>query len=80
MQRQSVSCGSLKWKLMALAQVREWAQYSMVCREWRAAFQSQPLCVVFDEVRARLPWSLPFGCSSLGRSSPCEADSDCCMA
>ena len=34
------------------AQVREWAQYSLVSREWRAAFQSQPLCVVFDEARA----------------------------
>jgi hypothetical protein len=35
---------------LAKEEVREWAQYSLVCREWRAAFQSQPLYVVFDEV------------------------------
>lgn len=35
---------------LAKEEVREWTQYCLVSREWRAAFQALPLCVVFDEV------------------------------
>jgi hypothetical protein len=37
---------------LAKEEIREWTQYTLVCKEWQALFQSQPLCVVFDEVRA----------------------------
>ncbi len=36
----------------AKEEVREWTQYCLVSREWRAAFQDLPLCIEFDEVRA----------------------------
>ncbi|BDA50210.1 hypothetical protein COCOBI_15-3390 [Coccomyxa sp. Obi] len=37
----------------AKEEVREWTQYCLVCKEWSAAFQSLPLCVVFDEAPSR---------------------------
>ncbi|KAK9903282.1 hypothetical protein WJX75_001886 [Coccomyxa subellipsoidea] len=38
---------------LAKEEVREWTQYCLVSREWRAAFQALPLCVVFDEAPSR---------------------------
>ena len=34
-------------------QVREWMQYSLVNKAWKAAFQDASLCIVFSEVRSR---------------------------
>ena len=31
-------------------QVREWTQYSLVNKAWKAAFQDVCLCIVFSEV------------------------------
>ena len=33
-------------------QVREWIQYSLVSKGWKAAFQDVCLCIVFSEVRS----------------------------
>ena len=41
---------------LAKEEIREWTQYTLVCKEWQALFQAQPLCVVFDEVRASPGW------------------------
>ncbi|EIE23226.1 hypothetical protein COCSUDRAFT_42141 [Coccomyxa subellipsoidea C-169] len=37
----------------AKEEVREWTQYCLVSREWRAAFQDLPLCIEFDEAPSR---------------------------
>ena len=44
---------------LAKEEIREWTQYTLVCKEWQALFQSQPLCVVFDEVRPLLHNAVP---------------------
>ena len=31
-------------------QVREWTQYSLVCKAWQAAFEDIHLCIEFHEV------------------------------
>ncbi len=46
--------------MLAREEVRQWTCFSLVCKEWQAAFQNLSVCVVFDEVRRLYGLPYPF--------------------
>jgi hypothetical protein len=57
--------------MLAKEEVKQWTSYSLVCKEWQAAFQKLPICVVFDKVCTSFLHSCMYSCLSHREQATC---------